>query len=56
MPKTAVVILNWNGTKFLRQYLPSVVTYSMPLAEVFVIDNASTDESVAFIQDRKSVV
>lgn len=50
MPKTAVVILNWNGTKFLRQYLPSVVTYSMPLAEVFVIDNASTDESVAFIQ------
>jgi len=50
MPKTAVVILNWNGTKFLRQYLPSVVDYSLPSAEVFVIDNASTDESIAFIQ------
>lgn len=50
MPKTAVVILNWNGTKFLRQYLPSVVDYSLPSAEVFVIDNASTDESIAFIE------
>ncbi len=48
--KTAVVILNWNGRKLLEQYLPSVVAYSQN-AEVYVIDNASTDDSIAFLQD-----
>ena len=50
MPKLAVVILNWNGTKFLRQYIPYLVDYSHSLAELYVIDNASTDESVAYLQ------
>tara|TARA_R110000850_G_scaffold30630_2_gene84226 strand:+ start:75822 stop:76817 length:996 start_codon:yes stop_codon:yes gene_type:complete len=48
--KTAVVILNWNGIKLLEEFLPGVVTHSLPIAEVFVIDNASTDGSVSFIQ------
>jgi len=47
--KIAVVILNWNGTKLLEQFLPSVVKYS-PEAEIFVADNASTDDSVAFVK------
>lgn len=50
MKKFAVVILNWNGTKLLRQFLPSVVQYSTE-AEIYVIDNASTDESVKVVQD-----
>lgn len=48
--KTAVVILNWNGVKLLEEFLPSVVTHSLPLAEVYVIDNASTDNSVSFLE------
>jgi GT2 family glycosyltransferase len=47
--KTAVVILNWNGKKLLEQFLPSVVGYSEG-ATIYVADNASTDDSVAFIQ------
>lgn len=47
--KTAVVILNWNGVKLLEEFLPAVVTHSLPLAEVYVIDNASTDTSVSLI-------
>jgi GT2 family glycosyltransferase len=47
--KIAVVILNWNGTKLLEQFLPSVVRYS-PEAEIYVADNASTDDSVAFVK------
>lgn len=47
--KIAVVILNWNGTKLLEQFLSSVVKYS-PEAEIFVADNASTDDSVAFVK------
>ncbi len=47
--KIAVVVLNWNGTKLLEQFLPSVVNYS-PEADIYVADNASTDDSVAFVK------
>ncbi|GHV37619.1 hypothetical protein FACS1894178_9350 [Bacteroidia bacterium] len=48
--KTAVVILNWNGREFLEKFLPTVVEYS-PTAEIVVGDNASTDDSVAFLKE-----
>ena len=47
--KVAIVILNWNGKKLLEQFLPSVVKHSSE-ATVYVADNASTDESNAFLQ------
>jgi GT2 family glycosyltransferase len=44
--KVSVVILNWNGQEFLRQYLPALVKYSnLPEVEVVVADNGSTDNS-----------
>ena len=49
--KVAVVILNWNGKQLLEQFLPSVVQYSKE-ATVYVADNASTDDSVAFVKDQ----
>jgi len=51
MPKTSVVILNWNGRKLLEQFLPSVLAH-VPGDEyrVVVADNGSTDDSVAFIE------
>lgn len=50
MTKTAVVILNWNGRSFLEKFLPSVIMYSKDSAEIIVADNASTDDSVEFMQ------
>ncbi len=51
--KVAVVILNYNGKKFLEQFLPNVIANCDPnLAEIVVADNASTDESVAFMRER----
>ncbi|AKD04448.1 glycosyltransferase family 2 protein [Pontibacter korlensis] len=47
---TAVVILNWNGLPHLQQFLPSVVANSGN-AEIIVADNASTDGSIAFLQE-----
>jgi GT2 family glycosyltransferase len=47
--KIAVVILNWNGSKLLGQFLPSVIRYS-PEATIYVADNASTDDSVDFVK------
>lgn len=50
--KTAIVILNWNGRKMLEQYLPSVLEYSCDEATVVVADNASTDDSLTFLNAR----
>lgn len=47
--KIAVVILNWNGRALLEEFLPSVVAHSTN-AVIYVADNASTDDSVAFLQ------
>jgi GT2 family glycosyltransferase len=48
--KVAVVILNWNGRKFLEEFLPGIVTHSRDEAEVIVADNASDDDSIAFMR------
>jgi len=48
--KIAIVILNWNGKKLLEQFLPSVVSYSKE-AEIYIADNASTDDSISFIKE-----
>lgn len=48
--KVAVVILNWNGKKLLERYLPSVITHSEN-AKIYVVDNASTDESLDFLTE-----
>ncbi|OPC65067.1 glycosyltransferase family 2 protein [Elizabethkingia miricola] len=46
--KIAIAILNWNGKSWLEKFLPNVIANSQS-AEVYVIDNASTDDSVAYI-------
>jgi hypothetical protein len=48
--KTAVVILNWNGRKFLEQFLPLVISRSHDQAAIIVADNASTDDSVDMLR------
>ncbi len=48
-PKTAVVILNWNGKKHLEIFLPSVVK-NTEKAEIWVADNGSTDDSIDFLK------
>ncbi len=47
----AIVILNWNGKQLLEQFLPSMITFSKGIADIYVADNASTDDSVAFVKD-----
>lgn len=53
MKKVAVVILNYNGRKFLEQFLPNVIENTDgELADIVVADNASTDGSVDFMRER----
>ncbi|NOY96086.1 MAG: glycosyltransferase family 2 protein [Chlorobi bacterium] len=50
--KVAIVILNWNGKKLLRQYLPSVVEHSRDEdVKIVVADNGSTDNSIDFVRE-----
>ena len=47
--RIAIVILNWNGRRHLESFLPQVIAYSTPLADVVVADNASTDDSLPWL-------
>jgi GT2 family glycosyltransferase len=46
----AVVLLNWNGADWLRRFLPGVVANSAG-ATLIVVDNASSDDSVAVLAE-----
>ncbi|WP_438961243.1 glycosyltransferase family 2 protein [Nonlabens sp.] len=48
--KIGIVILNWNGLALLKRYLPSVVKYSGNHS-LYLADNASTDSSIAWVQE-----
>ena len=48
MKHAAVVILNFNGKQHLQQFLPSVISHSSE-ADIIIIDNASTDDSLTFL-------
>lgn len=51
--RVAVVILNWNGRCLLEDFLPSVCTFTPDnMAEIVVVDNGSTDDSVAVLADK----
>jgi GT2 family glycosyltransferase len=49
-PSVAIVILNWNGKNFLQQFLPSVLATNYSNKRIIVADNASTDDSVSYLQ------
>lgn len=50
MTKVAIVILNWNGENFLKEFLPSVIKYSkINNTKIIIADNASSDNSIEFL-------
>ena len=49
--RVAVAILNWNGQDHLKRFLPSVVAHTSSPDKVVVIDNGSTDGSLALLAD-----
>lgn len=50
-PSVAVVILNYNGKNYLEKFLPYVMTSTYESMEVIVVDNASSDDSVTFVEN-----
>jgi GT2 family glycosyltransferase len=51
-PRVAVLVLNFNGRRFLDQCFRSVFQNPAPPFDLFLIDNHSTDDSLKFTQTR----
>jgi GT2 family glycosyltransferase len=50
--KVAVIVPNWNGQHHLEQCLSTLLGQTYPEFEIVVIDNGSTDGSVAMMRER----
>jgi hypothetical protein len=49
-PLVSVLVLNYNGKRFLDDCFQSVLSATYPNCEVVMIDNKSTDDSVAYMK------
>ena len=45
-----IVILNYNGEKFLKKFLPNILKHS-PQSKIHIIDNCSKDKSIELIKN-----
>lgn len=48
----SVIILNWNGIKFIEKCILSLMKVSYPNVEILFVDNASTDGSPELIEKK----
>jgi len=49
LPTVSIIVVNWNGRAYLRQCLSSLAAQTYPSKEIVVVDNGSTDGSVAWL-------
>lgn len=50
-PLVSIIIVNWNGRRFLDNCLGSLSKIKYKNSEIFFVDNASTDDSIAFVKE-----
>jgi GT2 family glycosyltransferase len=51
VPKVSILVINYNGKKWLPQCLRSISTISYPNFDTYLIDNSSTDGSIEYVQE-----
>lgn len=49
-PLVSIIIVNWNGRRFLESCLGSLSKIQYENTEIFFVDNASKDDSVAYVK------
>lgn len=52
--KTSIIIVNYNGIKWLKDCLDSIYKQIYKNIEIIVVDNGSIDDSIVFIRDNYS--
>lgn len=55
-PTVAVVMCTYNGEKYLRQQLDSILAQTYPIQELIVQDDCSTDTTLAILQEYEAKV
>ena len=50
-PKVSVIVVNWNGYKWLRRFFEFIDSQSYQNYEVIFVDNGSTDNSIKYVRD-----
>lgn len=55
-PLVCILVLNYNGMKFLKACFDSILKSTYPNFEIALVDNKSTDESVAFTKEHYPMV
>jgi GT2 family glycosyltransferase len=50
LEKAVVIIVSWNGLHFLKECLSSLERQTYPFYETILVDNGSTDGSVAYVK------
>lgn len=55
-PKVAIVIIHWNNRHLLETFMPGVLKSTYPNLDIYLADNASTDDSVAYVKEHFSEV
>jgi glycosyltransferase involved in cell wall biosynthesis len=50
MPLVLIIIVNWNGKKWLTGCLSSLNKQTFRNFEIIIVDNGSTDNSAAFVR------
>src|SRR5437868_4668092 len=51
-PLVSIIILNYNGKKWLEKCLPSWKKVTYPEVEVIVVNNGSSDDSAEFVKKK----
>ena len=50
MPRVSIIIVNWNGRRFLKECLDTVFAQTFKDFEVILVDNGSSDGSAEFVR------
>ncbi len=50
----SIIIVNWNGKRFLKGCFDSIYRQKVSSIEVIFVDNGSTDGSIEFVRERFS--
>lgn len=50
LPLVTIVVVNWNGRAYLEKCLGSLRAQTYPAREIVLVDNGSTDGSIAFVR------
>src|SRR5262249_29893337 len=49
--KVSIIIVNWNGERFLKRCLEALSNQSYGNLEIILVDNGSSDASVRFVRE-----